>query len=308
MIRSTRLAVFCRRCRTAARGCRTRRRRGWAITFPFELVRERARDRGPAPSTTLGKSARRVLAAQRQSRSPTRASARPARLHRRRPGLARDRPRGRRREREPGPDDTLALGLRGRSFAAAPAAAAGDQREQWRDEDERHQSFSSSWPRGTLASDDRPKGRGPCPRQRTGWPDVAGTRETLRGSRAARRGAPRPREAGLRGRPRHLRRAHRPSRRRRRRHAASPSDQEIQDNLRTAIAELRQAANRAPGPASKQPRRRGTSCSSSGVVVGLLYNPVTGPETPPLAEGQAVRRRRVRLRRAAASSGNGSGS
>jgi hypothetical protein len=54
-------------------------------------------------------------------------------------------------------------------------------------------------------------------------------------------------------------------------------DHEIQDNLRTAIGELRQAANRLQG------RREGHGARKLlllvGVVVGLLFNPVTGPET-----------------------------
>jgi hypothetical protein len=54
-------------------------------------------------------------------------------------------------------------------------------------------------------------------------------------------------------------------------------DHEIQDNLRTAIAELRQAAGRLQG----QHERRGGRgfLLLVGLVVGLLFNPVTGPET-----------------------------
>ncbi len=52
-------------------------------------------------------------------------------------------------------------------------------------------------------------------------------------------------------------------------------DDEIQDNLKTAVAELRQAANRLQG------RREGHGGRNLlllvGVIVGLLYNPVTGP-------------------------------
>jgi hypothetical protein len=54
-------------------------------------------------------------------------------------------------------------------------------------------------------------------------------------------------------------------------------DQDVQDNLRVAIAELRQAANRLQG------RREHNSGRGllllTGVVVGLLYNPFTGAET-----------------------------
>jgi len=52
-------------------------------------------------------------------------------------------------------------------------------------------------------------------------------------------------------------------------------DEEVQDNLRTAVAELRQAANRLQG--RKQHHGGRTCLLVVGVVVGLFYNPVTGP-------------------------------
>ena len=55
------------------------------------------------------------------------------------------------------------------------------------------------------------------------------------------------------------------------------SDQEIHDNLRTAIGELRQAANRLQGRRRSHGGRK--LLLLVGVIVGLLYNPVTGPET-----------------------------
>ena len=56
------------------------------------------------------------------------------------------------------------------------------------------------------------------------------------------------------------------------------SDQDIQDNLRVAVAELRQAANRLQtGPKQRHAGR--AFILIVGVVIGLLYNPVTGPET-----------------------------
>jgi hypothetical protein len=56
------------------------------------------------------------------------------------------------------------------------------------------------------------------------------------------------------------------------------SDEEIQDNLRLAVAELRRAAGRLQG--QRQERHAGrTLLLLIGVAVGLLYNPVTGPET-----------------------------
>jgi len=56
--------------------------------------------------------------------------------------------------------------------------------------------------------------------------------------------------------------------------AAEP---DVQDNLRVAIGELRQAANRLQGRKEHHPGR--TFILLTGVVVGLLYNPFTGPET-----------------------------
>ncbi len=54
-------------------------------------------------------------------------------------------------------------------------------------------------------------------------------------------------------------------------------DHEIQDNLRTAIAELRQAAGRVQGRRESHGGRK--LLLLAGVVGGLLYNPVTGPNT-----------------------------
>ena len=54
-------------------------------------------------------------------------------------------------------------------------------------------------------------------------------------------------------------------------------DQDVQDNLRVAIAELRQAAYRLQGRREHHGGR--TFLLLTGVVVGLLYNPFTGPET-----------------------------
>jgi hypothetical protein len=55
-------------------------------------------------------------------------------------------------------------------------------------------------------------------------------------------------------------------------------DQDVQENLKTAIAELRQAASRLQaGPKKKHPGR--ALFLLVGIIVGLLYNPFTGPET-----------------------------
>src|SRR5436190_23779551 len=56
------------------------------------------------------------------------------------------------------------------------------------------------------------------------------------------------------------------------------ADQDIQDSLRVAIAELRQAGTRLQGRAQKRHPGR-AFVLLVGVVVGLLYNPFTGPET-----------------------------
>ena len=52
-------------------------------------------------------------------------------------------------------------------------------------------------------------------------------------------------------------------------------DSEVQDNLRTAVEELRLAANRLQG---RHERHGGRNLLLlAGVVAGLLYNPITGP-------------------------------
>jgi hypothetical protein len=53
-------------------------------------------------------------------------------------------------------------------------------------------------------------------------------------------------------------------------------DQDLQQNLRTAIAELRQAANRLQGRRQAHPGRN-AMLLLAGITIGLLYNPVTGP-------------------------------
>ncbi len=56
------------------------------------------------------------------------------------------------------------------------------------------------------------------------------------------------------------------------------SDSDVHDNLRTAVAELRQAANRLQG--GHRARRSGRKLLLfAGVAAGVLFNPVTGPET-----------------------------
>jgi hypothetical protein len=55
------------------------------------------------------------------------------------------------------------------------------------------------------------------------------------------------------------------------------SDRELQENLRTTVDELRQAASRLQG---RQESHGGRAfLLLAGVALGLLFNPVTGPES-----------------------------
>ena len=56
------------------------------------------------------------------------------------------------------------------------------------------------------------------------------------------------------------------------------TDQDIQDNVRVALAELREAAVRLQGSQKKHHGGR-NFLLLVGLIVGLLYNPFTGPET-----------------------------
>ena len=56
------------------------------------------------------------------------------------------------------------------------------------------------------------------------------------------------------------------------------SDKDIQDQLRSAIEDLRSAADRIQG---KEDDRTGRNLSLllAGIALGILFNPLTGPET-----------------------------
>jgi hypothetical protein len=54
------------------------------------------------------------------------------------------------------------------------------------------------------------------------------------------------------------------------------TDKEIQDNLRTAIDDLRSAANRLQGESTHKSRG---GLLFAGIVLGILFNPMTGPDT-----------------------------
>ncbi len=55
------------------------------------------------------------------------------------------------------------------------------------------------------------------------------------------------------------------------------SDKDIQDQLRSAIDDLRSAANRIQGNAGH--KGRNGSLLLAGIALGILFNPMTGPET-----------------------------
>jgi hypothetical protein len=55
------------------------------------------------------------------------------------------------------------------------------------------------------------------------------------------------------------------------------TDDEVRDRLRTAIDDLRSAADRLQG--RKSHSSRNTGLLVAGIALGILFNPVTGPET-----------------------------
>jgi gas vesicle protein len=55
------------------------------------------------------------------------------------------------------------------------------------------------------------------------------------------------------------------------------TDEEIRDKLKDAIEDLRNAADRLQG--RKEHTGRNTTLLVAGIALGLLFNPVTGPET-----------------------------
>jgi len=56
------------------------------------------------------------------------------------------------------------------------------------------------------------------------------------------------------------------------------SDEEIKAKLRLAIDDLRNAADRLQGK-RKQDRKVGRTLLLAGILIGILFNPVTGPDT-----------------------------
>ena len=55
------------------------------------------------------------------------------------------------------------------------------------------------------------------------------------------------------------------------------TDKEIQDNLRSAIDDLRKAATRVQG--KKEHTSRNATLLLTGIVLGVLFNPLTGAQT-----------------------------
>jgi hypothetical protein len=55
------------------------------------------------------------------------------------------------------------------------------------------------------------------------------------------------------------------------------SDDDIQDQLRSAIQDLRKAADRIQGRESH--KSRNSTLLLTGILLGILFNPMTGPET-----------------------------
>ena len=55
------------------------------------------------------------------------------------------------------------------------------------------------------------------------------------------------------------------------------TDKDIQDNLKKAVDELRTAANRIQG--KEDHGGRNTMLLLAGITIGILFNPMTGPQT-----------------------------
>jgi hypothetical protein len=55
------------------------------------------------------------------------------------------------------------------------------------------------------------------------------------------------------------------------------TDKDIQENLRTAMDDLKKAADRVQG--KKEHTTRNATLLLTGIVLGILFNPLTGPQT-----------------------------
>jgi hypothetical protein len=56
------------------------------------------------------------------------------------------------------------------------------------------------------------------------------------------------------------------------------TDEEVRAKLRAAVEDLRSAADRLQGK-RRSDRKRGRTLLLLGILIGILFNPVTGPET-----------------------------
>jgi hypothetical protein len=64
------------------------------------------------------------------------------------------------------------------------------------------------------------------------------------------------------------------------------TDKEIQDSLRAAIDDLKKAANKVQG--KKEHSSRNATLLLTGIVLGILFNPVTGPQTRDWLSGKLL--------------------
>ena len=55
------------------------------------------------------------------------------------------------------------------------------------------------------------------------------------------------------------------------------TDEDVRDKLREAVEDLRSAADRLQG--KKEHHGRNTTLLIAGIALGILFNPITGPET-----------------------------
>jgi hypothetical protein len=64
------------------------------------------------------------------------------------------------------------------------------------------------------------------------------------------------------------------------------TDKDIQDSLRSAIDDLRKAADKVQG--KKEHSSRNATLLLTGIVLGILFNPVTGPQTREWLSGKVL--------------------
>jgi hypothetical protein len=64
------------------------------------------------------------------------------------------------------------------------------------------------------------------------------------------------------------------------------TDEDVRDSLKKAIVELRNAADRLQEERSETHRLRNTLLVMLGVVIGVFFNPFTGPETRRWVKGR----------------------